>query len=60
MAQNHVSRYTLAIFHTFALLRNSRENEARAAPKVMFFAPKVRQGRHGPDLFYLFGPIEKS
>ena len=61
MAQNDVSRYTLGIFHTFALLQKiQKRKNVQEQPKIIFLAAEIRQGCHRSDLFYFFGPIVKS
>ena len=34
MAQNHVWRYTLRLFHTFAIFGKNRKVDAKRAPKI--------------------------
>ena len=42
MAQNHVWRYTLRLFHTFAIFEKSRKIDAKMEPKSRGFWSKMR------------------
>ena len=49
MGRNHVWRYTLCLFHTFAVFENNRKNDAKREAKSRGFCSKNRpwapQGR---------------
>ena len=42
MAWNHVWRYTLRLFHTFAILKKQEKNDAKRDAKSLVFWSKNR------------------
>ena len=42
MAQNHVSRYTLRLFHTFAIFEKKSENRCQKGGQKSHFLMKKR------------------
>ena len=61
MAQNHVWRYTLRLFHTFAISENIEKSMQKGMPKVGFFG--LGLGAQGPidsAFFHDFGKLGKS
>ena len=43
MARNHVWRYTLRLFHTFAIFEKNRKIDAKREPKVIVDAERHRR-----------------
>ena len=50
MAQNHVWRYTLRLFHTFVIFGKSRKNDAKMALKIQ---PNWSKSRLWADFWHL-------
>ncbi len=44
MARNHVWRYTLRLFHTFAILEKTPKINAKMVPKIIENWLKIRPG----------------
>ena len=47
MARNHVWRYTLRLFHTFAFFEKIEKSMPKASPNVMHFDEKRSFGAQG-------------
>ena len=58
MARNHVWRYTLRLFHTFAIFEKSEKINAKRYAKKHVFALKSILGRLWVDLFSIFNVFE--
>ena len=57
MAQNHVWRYTLRLFHTFGLFEKSRKIDAKMEPKSRGFWSKMRPWAPNGRLILPFSTI---
>ena len=54
MAQNHVWRYTLRLFHTFSIFEKEKKSMPKGRLKVVIFDPKCDLGRSKVDLSDVF------
>ena len=55
IARNHVWRYTLRLFHTFAIFEKIEKSMPKGRPNIVFFDEKWHLGRPRVDLFCHFG-----
>ena len=55
MARNHVWRYTLRLFHTFAIFEKNRKIDAKRIPKIVFCDENWSHVCPRINLFFHFG-----